>query len=114
MLLTDKLSIDIANETPGDTWRWELPVAGFAPVGGDTARAHVRVRPESPTITLAFSTAAGTIQLLAGMIVLTAPANVTATIAPGSYVWDLELTRGGEVDTIFTLCTLTVGRDVTR
>lgn len=114
MLTSEKLSIDVADEVPGDTWSWAIPVAGFAPQAGDTARAHVRPTPESATIALQFSTAAGTIELNPGEIVLKAPANATAGVAPGLYVWDLELTRAGEVDTIFVRCTLKVSRDVTR
>jgi hypothetical protein len=114
MLTDDRLQIDIYSETPGDSWRWAIPVEGFTPVAGDTARAHVRVKADAPAVTLAFSTAAGTIELNAGEIVLKAPASATAAVAPGNYVWDLELTRAGEVDTIFTRCTLSVSRDVTR
>jgi hypothetical protein len=72
------------------------------------------LKAESTVVTLGFSTAAGTIELNAGEIVLKAASAATAAIAPGNYVWDLELTRAGEVDTIFTRCTLSVTRDITR
>jgi len=58
--------------------------------------AHMQVRPTvaSATITLDLSTSNSRIVLggTAGTIVLNVPASTTASLVPGDYVYDLELT----------------------
>jgi hypothetical protein len=105
--------IAISNLTPGDDWYLPIPVDGFVPAVGDTARCQVRSRPESATVALEMSTANGRIQLSEEQIALGAPSGVTVDIAPGAYVWDLEIVRNGVVSTILG-GTMTVRRDITR
>lgn len=117
MLTESYFKVDITDLTPGDTMRIDLPVPGFVPADGDSALVHVRTTPESPVIVIGFGTAPttmpGTIILAEGMITLAAPSSATALVPPGSYVWDLELTRAGEVDTIMD-GKMTWRRDITR
>jgi hypothetical protein len=104
---------DWSGLTPGDDWRLVIPIEGAAWAVGDAARSHVRVKPEATAITLQFSRAAGTIELNPGEIVLIAPSASTTSIAPGAYVYDIEVTRSGLVDTLVA-GSMTVARDITR
>ncbi len=117
MLTSTYFKVEISDLTPGDTLRIDIPVAGFVPVAGDMALAHVRATAESPAIVIGFGTAptnqAGTITLAVGVITLSAPSAATLNVPPGAYVWDLELTRAGEVDTIMD-GKMTWRRDITR
>ena len=106
-------TVNIAQCTPGDDWRVPIPLAGAVWLADDTARMHVRATPESPVVVIDLTTANGRIALNAGEILLTVPAITTATVAPGAYVWDMEITRAGIVETIIG-GTLAVRRDVTR
>lgn len=113
MLISAYRDIAIQNLTPGDDWYLPIPIEGAAWLPGDTARAQVRATPESATVILEFSVANGRIQLGPGVIALGAPSGVTVDVAPGAYVWDLEVTRSGIVNTILG-GTMTVRRDITR
>ena len=117
MLTPTYFNVEISDLTPGDTMRIDIPVSGFVPVAGDMALVHMRATAESPTIVLGFGTAptnqAGTITLANGVITLFAPNAATLNVPPGAYVWDLELTRAGEIDTIMG-GKMTWRRDITR
>lgn len=113
MILPSFYEVDIPARIPGDDWRIAIPIRDATWEVGDAAECHFRVKAESATIAIAFSTAAGTIELNPGEIVLIAPRSATALVAPGGYVWDIEATRGGFVETIMR-GTATVLRDITR
>jgi hypothetical protein len=81
------------------TWRQGTPLA---PVNltGYTARMQLRETTGSPTTVLSLTSANGggiTLGGAAGTIALNVSATVTAAMAPGTYLYDLELVSGATV-----------------
>lgn len=64
---------------------------------GCTVKMQVRPAPGSSTLILTISTLAGnvTIDGPRGAIAINVPASVTATLVPGLYVYDMDLTESG-------------------
>jgi hypothetical protein len=89
--------VTISGVAAGDTWRLVLPLDGLAPAAGMSALMHVRRAVADAAIVLSFSTADGSILLEPDRIVLVKDS--TATVPPGSYVWDIRITASGETDT---------------
>jgi len=83
---------------------------------GYTAKMQVRPQTENGAPVLDLSTGGSGITLggASGTILVTAPAATTRAIAPGEYVYDLELTSPTGVVTTIVAGTFTLFADVTR
>lgn len=113
MIADSFFQIDISNLTPGDDWRLAIPLADVVWEPGDTARCHWRTGAKANEIALNLTTGNGRIELNAGEIAFVVASSDTAAILPGSYVWDVEITRAGQIDTFIEgRCTLR--QDITR
>lgn len=103
----------------GDTWyrRWQATAAAGQPVdlSGATARLHLR-RVADGTLAASATTADGRIAIdaAAGTLDLRMPATATASLAPGRYRYDIEVTMpDGAVRTI-EAATVVVIEDMAR
>lgn len=97
-------SLDILGLRAGEDWLVEIPLPGVAWLSGDSLRAHLRteVGAASPSLVFATSPLAGQALLAPAPEMLTLSAGPTLTaLAPRNYVYDVEMTRGGRVQTLF-------------
>ena len=96
------------------TLTWKVDDA-LVDLGGFTARLHARPSISSDTVVLDLDETNGiTLGGSAGTIVLTRSAAQTAALAPGKYVYDLELISGTGVVTRLVQGQLDVDAEVTR
>lgn len=106
------------NVDQGSTWSVQLTIATSGVVWnltGYTARMKVRPSVESTTVTLSLTDVDGiTLGGVAGTVVLSRSAAVTAALTAGNYVYDLELVSGGGVVTRLLQGPFVVSGEVTR
>lgn len=97
----------------GDDWYLPIPVAGATWQAGDTARMHVRVKPDSDAILVELTHENGGLVLGDGLIAMVFTRDQTEALGPGVFVYDIEVTRSGFISTLWN-GTIRVMRDITR
>jgi hypothetical protein len=96
------------------TWKAGTPPAAVN-LSSFTARMQVRVTAASPDTALSLTSSSGiTLGGAAGTIDLFVSASGTAALAPGKYVYDLELVSASGNVTRLMAGTVTVTAEVTR
>lgn len=97
------------------TWQVGAP-ATLVNLSGYTGRMQVRAAISSPTTIVELTTSNGRMTLggAAGTITLAITASDTAALAPGQYVYDLEMVSGGGEVTRLLEGRATVNAEVTR
>ncbi len=102
----------------GDTWmrRWELRTAGGTPTDITGATARLQVRDDSDSVVLSASTSDGRITVYGtqGRIDMVVPYAATESLAPGEYMYDLEVTFSYGTRRTIEQAVLAVAKDVTR
>ena len=96
------------------TWQTGDPAANVN-LTGYTGRMQIRSTVAAPTTVLEFTTSNGRMTLggSAGTIAITVTAADTADLAPGQFVYDLELINGGTVTRLLE-GRATISGEVTR
>ena len=81
-----------------------------------TARSQIRSSYSAASTILSATSAAGTLTITAdsGVIAFNVPANTTAALNPGNYVWDLEIVDPSGIVTRLVGGTCTVTPEVTK
>ena len=85
-------------------------------LSGFTARSQIRASYTATNTILSATSAAGTLTITpaTGTISFNVPAATTAALAPGNYVWDLEIVDSSGVVTRLVGGTCSVTPEVTR
>jgi len=102
----------------GDTWTraWALKNPAKQPIDLTGATARLHLRSQAKALVYAATTANGCIVVegVMGRLALTVAASITATWAPGTYKFDLEITYPNGTVTTYESSALAVLEDQTH